>query len=135
MITDYSVIVFLIAVLAISITFQSGVLYLLGWIFKVENLRFLPSLYVILLSNVLLFVINLLSSYFKLNIFISLDIVGIILVLLILLIVAFLLIMFLTAKFFNITGLKAAGITLLYFVFFILISIFCNIIFLNGLLY
>lgn len=135
MITDYSVIVFLIAVLAISITFQSGVLYLLGWIFKVENLRFLSSLYVILLSNVLLFVINLLSSYFKLNIFISLDIVGIILVLLILLIVAFLLIMFLTAKFFNITGLKAAGITLLYFVFFILISIFCNIIFLNGLLY
>lgn len=135
MIIDNSVIVFLIAILAISMVLQSGMLYLSGLIFKVENLRFLSSLYVILLSNVLLFVINLLSSYFRLNIFVSLGIVGILLELLISLIVAFSLIMFLTAKFFNITGLKAAGITLLYFVFFILILIFCNIIFLNGLLY
>ncbi|WP_392559971.1 hypothetical protein [Orbus mooreae] len=121
MVLDYSAILWIIAILVGAVVVQSAILYLSGRIFKVENIRFLSSLYVIIISSVLGFVVNFAFNSISQLRFMSSNINGMIFMLLLSVVVIFLITLFLVALFFKVTKLKAAGISLLYFILCVII--------------
>lgn len=121
MVLDYSAILWIIAILVGAVVVQSAILYLSGRIFKVENIRFLSSLYVIIISSVLGFVVNFAFNSISQLRFMSSNINGMIFMLLLSVVAIFIITLFLVALFFKVTKLKAAGISLLYFILCVII--------------